>query len=281
MGIGIVLAGGGIRGIAHVGVLKALEDNNIQIDAIAGTSAGSIVATLYAMGYTPNYIYLLFKKYAKDIINIRSKPIINGITKFIRNKKIGITGLNDGIMLEKIYNEISRKKGFKYIGDIRMPLVISAVDVGEAREYIFTNCASRNDRNDYYITEIEIGKAVRASSSFPAVFCPCEFKNHLFMDGGVLDNLPVEELKRVYNGKIMSVNFEADSVEKNYDLMDFVMKTLDIAGNKLSEKSLNLSDFVLTVPTDRTGLLDIKKMDKCFDFGYKTAIKNIDKINKM
>lgn len=281
MGIGIVLAGGGIRGIAHVGVLKALEDNNIQIDAIAGTSAGSIVATLYAMGYTPNYIYLLFKKYAKDIINIRSKPIINGITKFIRNKKIGITGLNDGIMLEKIYNEISRKKGFKYIGDIRMPLVISAVDVGEAREYIFTNCAFRNDRNDYYITEIEIGKAVRASSSFPAVFCPCEFKNHLFMDGGVLDNLPVEELKRVYNGKIMSVNFEADSVEKNYDLMDFVMKTLDIAGNKLSEKSLNLSDFVLTVPTDRTGLLDIKKMDKCFDFGYKTAIKNIDKINKM
>ena len=281
MGIGIVLAGGGIRGIAHVGVLKALEDNNIQIDAIAGTSAGSIVATLYAMGYTPNYIYLLFKKYAKDIINIRSKPIINGITKFIRNKKIGITGLNDGIMLEKIYNEISRKKGFKYIGDIRMPLVISAVDVGEAREYIFTNCASRNDRNDYYITEIEIGKAVRASSSFPAVFCPCEFKNHLFMDGGVLDNLPVEELKRVYNGKIMSVNFEAEKVKKNYDLMDFVMKTLDIAGNKLSEKSLNLSDFVLTVPTDRTGLLDIKKMDKCFDFGYKTAIKNIDKINKM
>lgn len=281
MGIGIVLAGGGIRGIAHVGVLKALEDNNIKIDAIAGTSAGSIVATLYAMGYTPNYIYLLFKKYAKDIINIRSKPIINGITKFIKNKKIGIPGLNDGMMLEKIYNEVSRKKGYKYIGDIKMPLVISAVDIGESKEYIFTNCASRNDKNDCYITEIEIGKAVRASSSFPAVFCPCEFKNHLFMDGGVLDNLPVQELKKVYDGKIMSVNFFADPVEKNYDLMDFVMKTLDIAGNKLSEKSLEISDFVLTVPTDRTGLLDIKKMDKCYEFGYNTTIKNLDKINKM
>ena len=263
MGIGLALAGGGIRGIAHVGVLKALEDYNIKIDAIAGTSAGSIVATLYAMGYSPYYIYLLFKKYAKDIINLKNAPIINGIAKFIRNKKFGVTGLNDGLILEKMYNELAKKKGFKYVGDIKMPLIISAVDIGEAKEYIFTNCASRSNQNDNYITEIDIGKAVRASSSFPAVFCPCEFKNHMFMDGGVLDNIPAEELKKVYDGKIMSVNFEADPVEKNFDIMDIIMKTLDIMGNKLSEKSLSISDLILTVPTDRTGLLDIKKMDKC------------------
>ena len=70
MGIGIAFAGGGIRGIAHVGVLKALEENNIKIEAVGGTSAGSIVAALYAMGYKPYYIYVLFKKYAQDIINI-------------------------------------------------------------------------------------------------------------------------------------------------------------------------------------------------------------------
>ena len=62
MGIGIAFAGGGIRGIAHVGVLKALEENNIKIEAVGGTSAGSIVAALYAMGYKPYYIYVLFKK---------------------------------------------------------------------------------------------------------------------------------------------------------------------------------------------------------------------------
>jgi predicted acylesterase/phospholipase RssA len=56
-------------------------------------------------------------------------------------------------------------------------------------------------------TEIGIGKAVRASSSFPAMFCPCEFKNHMFMDGGVLDNIPVIPLKRMCNKKIMAVNF--------------------------------------------------------------------------
>ncbi len=281
MKVGVSLAGGGIRGIAHVGVLKALEENNIKVEAIAGTSAGSIIATLYAMGYSPYYIYLLFKRYARDIINIRSKPIINGITNFIRNNKIGIAGLSDGNEFEKMYDELARKKGFRLIGDIKMPLLVSAVDIGEAKEYIFTNCASRKNIKDNYITEIGIGRAVRASSSFPAIFCPCEYKNHIFMDGGVLDNLPTKELKKVYTGKIISVNFESDPVYNDYDIMNIIMKTLDIMGNKLSINSLKKSDFVLTVPTDGTGLIDVDKMDICYKYGYEIAIKNIDKIRKM
>ena len=281
MKVGVSLAGGGIRGIAHVGELKALEENNIKVAAIAGTSAGSIIATLYAMGYSPYYIYLLFKRYARDIINIRSKPIINGITNFIRNNKIGIAGLSDGNEFEKMYDELARKKGFRLIGDIKMPLLVSAVDIGESKEYIFTNCASRKNIKDNYITEIGIGRAVRASSSFPAIFCPCEYKNHIFMDGGVLNNLPTEELKKVYTGKIISVNFESDPVYNDYDIMNIIMKTLDIMGNKLSINSLKKSDFVLTVPTDGTGLIDVDKMDICYKYGYEIAIKNIDKIRKM
>ena len=87
MGVGIALAGGGIRGIAHAGVLKALEDNNIEIEAIGGTSAGSIVATLYAMGYKPYYIYILFKRYAQEIINIGNASLLNGFNNLLKNKK--------------------------------------------------------------------------------------------------------------------------------------------------------------------------------------------------
>ena len=281
MGIGIALAGGGIRGIAHAGVLKALEDNEIKIDAIGGTSAGSIVAALYAMGYKPYYIYILFKKYAQEIINIGNAPIINGIGNFIKNKKIGLVGFNDGTLLEKMYNELALKKGIKVIADIKMPLVIPAVDISEAKEYIFTNCAPRDNLNDKYITEIPIGKAVRASSSFPAVFCPCEFKNHMFMDGGTLDNIPIIPLKEVYNNKIIAVNFQADKVEKNSDLMDIVMKTLDIMGNKISEKGLEKSDFTLTIPTDGAGLWDIEKLDKCYKYGYDTTIRKIKNIRNL
>ena len=90
MEVGIALAGGGIRGIAHAGVLKALEDNNIEIEAIGGTSAGSIVATLYAMGYKPYYIYILFKRYAQEIINIGNASLLNGFNNLLKYNKLGI-----------------------------------------------------------------------------------------------------------------------------------------------------------------------------------------------
>lgn len=91
MKLGVALSGGGIRGIAHAGALKALEDNGITIDVIGGTSAGSLVASLYAMGYSPYYIYILFKRYAKDIVEVNSSPIISGIGNFMMNKKVCIS----------------------------------------------------------------------------------------------------------------------------------------------------------------------------------------------
>lgn len=281
MEVGLALAGGGIRGIAHAGVLKALDENNIKVKAIGGTSAGSIVATLYAMGYKPYYIYVLFKKYAQEIINISNASILNGLGNLIKSKKVGFSGLNDGIMLEKMFNEIALRKRIRLIEDIKKPLVISTVDIAEAKEYVITNCAPRDNLKDNYITEIEVGKAVRASSSFPAFFCPCEFKNHIFMDGGVLDNTPVLPLKQICDKKIIAVNFESDSVGEDCDVMDVIMKSLDIMGNKISEKSFEQSDLILTIPTDGAGLFDIDKLDKSYQFGYNTVMRNLKKFRDL
>ena len=281
MEIGLALAGGGIRGIAHAGVLKALDENNIKVKAIGGTSAGSIVATLYAMGYKPYYIYVLFKKYAQEIINISNASLLNGLGNLIKSKKVGFSGLNDGIMLEKMFNEIALRKRIRLIEDIKKPLVISTVDIAEAKEYVITNCAPRDNLKDNYITEIEVGKAVRASSSFPAFFCPCEFKNHILMDGGVLDNTPVLPLKQICDKKIIAINFESDSVGEDCDVMDVIMKSLDIMGNKISEKSFEQSDLILTIPTDGAGLFDIDKLDKCYQFGYNTVMRNLKKFRDL
>ena len=85
--IGLALSGGGIRGVAHAGALKAFEDNKIPIDVIGGTSSGALISSLYALGYSPYYIYVLFKRYAKDIAKMNSTPILSGIGKMMMNKK--------------------------------------------------------------------------------------------------------------------------------------------------------------------------------------------------
>ena len=277
MKLGVALSGGGIRGIAHAGVLKAMEDNEIKIDIIGGTSSGSLVASLYAMGYSPYYIYLLFKRYAKDIVAINSSPIISGIKNFMTNKKVCISGLKTGKTLEEAYDNAANKKGIKKIKDIiNMPLVISSVDIKDSKEYIFTNRIPSDCLNtEQYITDISIGKAVRASSSFPGVFCPCSFKEHKFSDGAILDNIPVLEVKKQGADKVIAVNFKADDIDENSNMMDIIMRTIDIMGNKISEESLAKSDFILTIPTDKTGLLDTEKLDQCYQFGYQTTIKNL------
>lgn len=281
MKIGIALSGGGIRGIAHAGVLDALEKNNIKIDIIGGTSCGAIIASLYAMGYSPYHIYTLFKRYAKKIAKMNSAPILSGIKNIIWNKKISITGLRNGKNIEEIYNEYATRKGIKSISQIKMPIVIPTVDITESKEYIFTNNIPQNATNkNQYITDISVGKAIRASSSFPAFFSPCKVEKHAFMDGGAIDNIPVREVKNQGADKVIAVKFDADQIDEESNIMDIVMKTIDIMGSKISEESLEMSDYILNVYTDKVGLLDVEKLDKCYKYGYDCVINRIDDIKK-
>ena len=193
MKLGLALSGGGIRGIAHAGALKALEENNIKIDVIGGTSSGSIIATLYAMGYSPYYIYILFKRYARELVNQNPKSIFTSFGNFFSNKKVPFAGFYSGEEIEKGFDEVAKRKGIRKLTDINMPVVVPAVDLKDSKEYIFTNFIPENSKEkDKYITDISIGKAIRASSSFPVVFNPCEYKTHKFLDGGILDNVPAQ-----------------------------------------------------------------------------------------
>ena len=279
MKLGLALSGGGVRGIAHAGVLRALEENNIKVDMIGGTSSGSLVAALYGMGYGPYYIYELFKKYGKEITGINKMTFATGVNSILLNKRLKLSGLNTGESIEKIYDELAEQKGIKTISDIKMPIAIPAVDITESNEYIFTNIIPHKSKNKkFYINNISIGKAVRASSSFPVVFSPCDFENHKFLDGGTLDNVPAIQVKKLGADKVISINFDADTIDEQSNIMDIVMKTLDIMGNKISEKSIEKSDFILTIPSDKAGLLDIEKIDKCYKLGYDTAMEKMTKI---
>lgn len=282
MRLGLALSGGGIRGIAHAGVLKALDDNNIKIDIIGGTSAGSMIAALYAMGYSPYYIYILFKNHSKEIVGTNTNHIISGIQSYFKNKIKTITGLRDGETIEKVFNIMAKKRGIKEISQVKMPLVIPTVDIMNSKEYVFTNnIPEKSENQEQYITECSIGKAVRASSTFPAVFSVCKDEKHAFIDGGALDNIPVNEVKKQGADKVIAVKFNSDPIKEDSNIMDVIMKTIDIMGSKVSEESLEMADLVLNVYTDKVGLLDTDKLESCYKYGYDCVIQNLDKIKKI
>ena len=139
MKIGLCLSGGGVKGAAHIGALKALEEENIKIDCISGTSSGSIVASMYAMGYTPDEIYQLFRKYAKEISEVSVINIIKLIYGLMFKRKIIIEGLNSGNKLYKIVQEQANKKGINRMKDIKMPLIIPSVNLYNGAIYLFSS----------------------------------------------------------------------------------------------------------------------------------------------
>lgn len=161
-----------MKGAAHIGVLKALEEERIKYDFISGASSGSIVAALTAMGYNSDEIYGLFKKYCKKINVVDLKNIAKLIWGMVVNKKIIIDGLNSGEDIEKIVNEAALKKKIYNINQIKMNLLIPSVDLIDGGLYMFSSMEPRGRYSDdiKYINDISIGKAVRASCSYPRLF---------------------------------------------------------------------------------------------------------------
>ena len=158
-----------------------------------------------------------------------------------------------------------------------MPLIIPSIDIGNSKKYFFSSI-EKEDAS--YITDITLGGAVRASSSFPVIYKPFKYKEHLFLDGGILDNIPAKEIKNLGAGKVISVRFDSNQVQGESNIMDVAIKALDIMGDKISEESLDSSDYIITVPTDGTGLLDIDKIEYCFKSGYETTKKEIEKLKQ-
>lgn len=124
--------------------------------------------------------------------------------------------------------------------------------------------------------------AVRASSSFPAVFCPYEFKEHIFLDGGTVDNIPVNEVIAQGADKVITVNFESIKIDNKSNVMDVVLRTIDIMGSRISENELKNSDLIITVPIDDgVGLLDVDRIESCYKYGYDKTMEKMDEIKEM
>lgn len=246
--IGLVLSGGGARGYAHLGVIQALNEAEIFPDVISGTSAGALIGVLYADGYTP-----------KEILGL-----INCISRldFMRPAlpREGLLQING---LIKIMRSSLRSKKFS---DLKIPLFVSATDM--------------NNGKAVYFSEGDLFDPVIASASIPVLFQPVKINNISYVDGGVLDNLPI---KPIENKCIILIGSFVNAVgyqEKISGLINIAERTFMISMSKeISEKAKKFDLFVAPPELRKYKILDPEKANELFEIGYnatKEKLKEID-----
>jgi NTE family protein len=204
--IGLALGGGGAKGAAEVGVLKVLEEAGVHVDYIAGTSIGSIVGGLYAAGYTASELETMFQTQEwlslltdrKASLSNEPYTTIDGVTYIFgfpvidRNNK-GI-GVMSGGRIEQLIDSMASAKGCHDFESLKIPFRCVAADVREAEEVI--------------LSKGKLCKALRASMAIPGIFKPVEYKDWLLVDGGMLNNLPVDVCRQMGADIVIAVDLQ-------------------------------------------------------------------------
>lgn len=238
MKIGLALSGGGARGFAHLGVLKALEEMKVRVDVLSGTSAGSIVGAFYAHGYKP-----------EEILSIISGM---GILKSVRPAWSWTGFLNmDGF--KEVLKKYLPENSFE---SLKLPLTIAATEIRLGKVV--------------YFSEGELITPIIASSSIPAVFNPVSYKGNVYIDGGIMDNLPVRPLI----GKCdFIIGVHTNPVSQKVDMMnakEITMRSLLLAININSSISKANCNIVIEPPAlGSFSPLDVFKAKEIFEIGYQ------------
>ena len=250
MNIGLVLSGGGIRGVAHIGTLKALEEYDIKITHISGTSAGAIVGSLYAAGHKWQDILEFFK----------TVPLFS-YRRYASNKP----GFIDTSKFHKDLIPFFNQDNFDAL---KLDLYITATNLISGALEIFSAG--------------ELIKAILASSAVPGVFSPILMNNSAYIDGGILNNFPVEPLQKKCTKIIGSyVNpleeITINDIKHSYQVLN---RAYNIGFNNQCISKFNLCDFVIyPSKLNKFGIFSMKNIGAIFNIGYEEAVKVI-KLNK-
>ncbi len=282
MGLGLALAGGGLKGIAHIGAIQALKELGVKIDYLSGTSSGSIFALMYALNYNKEEMKEKALEYAKILTNIKKKPIIKAGFTYLTKKIIDLPGLMPGENVEKVSKELASLKGKEKMSDIEIPFAIATVDTISTKECIFLSKKYDLKNEDIdYIYDAPIEKAVRASMAFPGVFTTCDYEEYNFIDGGTKDNLPVHILKDMGATKTIAISFKIDEYEPSNNVLSILLRTVDIFSLKDVRKAQKESDLAIEIDASSASLLEIDDIDKLIEIGYNTIMDKKEEILKI
>jgi len=251
--IGLVLSGGGSKGIAHAGAIKFLEEQNIYPSRIAGTSAGAIVGAMYAWGKTPDEILSFFKS------------VYLFQWRHFTFKK---AGLIDSASFKEYFHAIFKDAS---LADLKIPTQITATDMVRGRLKIFES-------------DIKISDALLASSAFPGIISPFEIKGDMYSDGGILNHFPTDVLQGqcdniigVYVSPIQKI--EAKDLNS---IRAVTTRAFDILSANSNMQKFNICEWVIEpkeLSIYSTFEMNKAKMDTIFKIGYEAAKSSFEKLN--
>lgn len=269
---GICFSGGGVKGFAHIGVIKALEENGIKFDMASGNSAGSIVGALYSLGISADEMldYSLSME-VRDIINyksIRSKLSFASPKEFLNSfKGINFSPAIDSENIEKFFMGIA---GDKLFNETKIPFYAVSVDLKSGKLIVM-------DKG-------RLATAVRASSAIPGVFTPVITNEYHLVDGLVLNNMPADILKDKGADKVLSINLKAYSKigTDSTKYFDMIFSTIDIMADRSLISGIQASDLILNPYLEDTKLkMDENYIKQVYELGYKEANAHMNEIVKM
>lgn len=193
-------------------------------------------------------------------------------------------GFIDGYKIEKVIQKSCFNKGITNINQIKFPISIQAVDIKDGTLVRFISQSLKRgfvDEKIKYIEDCDISKAVRASISYPIIFNFCNVNNDYLIDGGVRDNIPVDVLKNMGASKTIASYFEEE--KSNHipnDLVEVATKCVSIMNYHISNEDLKIADYAIKIKFNEIKLLDVSKIDFCYEVGYKKGLEFVNKLNK-
>ncbi|MTI31909.1 patatin-like phospholipase family protein [Xanthovirga aplysinae] len=249
MKLGLTFSGGGAKGFAFAGILKTLDEHKVKIDILSGSSIGAMVGALYAYGFSPDEMLKIFGK-------IR-------LWKYFKPsfKRGGLFSMN---LLEGLFRKHLSSDDFS---SLEIPLVVTATNVrtGEL----------------HYFKEGPLIRPVMASACLPVIFQPVEINGELFMDGGVLENLPVKPIKPICD-KVIALHcnpIDKDFREHKLSLRRLMERSLFMAIGCNVNRQIHLCDLFLEPPgLQHYKVFELHKAEELFELGYKFSQKNINHI---
>lgn len=246
--VGLVLSGGGMRGIAHIGVLKAMQEFEIEANIISGTSMGALIGAMYAANIPPDKMINLFHS-----ISIFS----------FRNYTYRKPGLLDTLKFRKYFSDYFTEDSFEHLD---RELIVNSTDILTGKHKIFTKG--------------KLFDTVLSSIAYPGMFSPVEVNGRLYADGGITNNFPVETIQWQSDIIIGSYVNPLRKIEKSSLKNSFAMieRVLQISMYTMEVDSFYIADiFIMPQELSHFPLFSLKHIQKAYDLGYNEAKKQIQR----